>query len=180
VAALTHPVLSPAEFAAVMDRAGWNAPMELIEGEVVVIPPSGGEASLAQTEIIRQLAAWQTGRRADGRLLTDVFIRIGAGYLAPDAAWWAPGNEPAIRPGAIQTLPDLVIEVLSPATRANDLGAKRDLYLGAGVRELWLVDPAERSVLIVDAATERGLSAQDTITSPLLPSFAVAVGDLFA
>lgn len=30
-------------------------------------------------------------------------------------------------------LPDLVVEVLSPATRANDLGAKRELHLGAGV-----------------------------------------------
>src|SRR4051794_10192725 len=49
VATLTHPVLAPEEFAAAMERANWRAPIELIDGEVVVIPPSGGDASLAQT-----------------------------------------------------------------------------------------------------------------------------------
>src|SRR3712207_4545776 len=109
VATLAHPRLSPAEFAAAMDRAGWRAPMELIDGEVVVIPPSGGDASLAQTEIVHRLRAWQAERQEGGRVLTDVFVRIGDGYLAPDAAWWAPGNEPAIGPGALDKVPDLVV-----------------------------------------------------------------------
>jgi Uma2 family endonuclease len=180
MAALTHPVLSPEEFSAAMDRAGWRAPMELIDGEVVVIPPSGGDASLAQTELVHRLRAWQVGRQAAGRVLTDVFVRVGGGYLAPDAAWWRAGNEPTIRPGALDTVPDLVVEVLSPAARDNDLGAKRRQYLDAGVRELWLVDPADRSVTIVDAAGERRVRRDDVITSPLLPDLAVPAAELFA
>ena len=154
--------------------------MELINGEVVVIAPSGGDASLAQTELVHRLRAWQGGRQAAGRVPTDVFIRVGAGYLAPDAAWWGPGNEPTIRPGALDRVPDLVIEVLSPATRDNDLGAKRRQYLDAGVRESWLVDPAERSVMIVDATADRRVLRDGVITSPLLPGLAVPAADLFA
>lgn len=171
VAAPTHPVLSPAEFAAGMERAGWRAPIELIDGEVVVIPPSGGETSLAQTEIVCRLRAWQGGLPAAGRVLTDVFVLVGDAYLAPDAAWWAPGRLPAIRPGALDTVPDLVVEVLSPATRANDLGAKRERYLFAGVGELWLVDPVERCVLTVTAAREHRLTEGVALTSALLPGF---------
>lgn len=180
MATLTHPVLTAEEFAAVMDRAGWRAPMELIAGEVVVIPPSGGDASLAQTEIVHRLRSWQSTQPAGGRVLTDVFVRIGASYLAPDAAWWTAGNEPTIRPGALDVAPDLVVEVLSPSTRDNDLGAKRRQYMDAGVRELWLIDPADRSVTIVDADGSRRLAEADTVRSPLLPGFSAAVSELFA
>jgi Uma2 family endonuclease len=123
MAGLSHPVLSPDEFAGAMDRAGWRAPMELIYGEVVVIPPSGGEASFAQTEIVHRLRSWQDGQRDGARVLTDVFVRVGDSYLAPDAAWWSHGRVPRIGPGALDVIPDLVVEVLSPSTRENDLGA---------------------------------------------------------
>src|SRR4051794_20272815 len=180
MAAVTHPSLSPAEFAAVMERTGWRAPMELIDGEVVVIPPSGGDASLAQTEVVYRVRAWQVARGAPGRLLTDVFIRVGNGFLAPDAAWWSAGREPRIESGALDIVPDLIVEVLSPATRDNDLGPKRRQYLDAGVRELWLVDPRDRSVLVVDAADERRLRDGDELQSPLLAGFAMRVAELFA
>lgn len=180
MAALTHPVLSPEEFAGAMGRAGWRAPMELIDGEVVVIPPSGGEASFAQTEVVHRLRSWQDSHAGAGLVLTDVFVRVGGSYLAPDAAWWAAGREPAIGPGALDVVPDLVVEVLSPSTRDNDLGAKRRLYLTAGVRELWLVDPAARAVIVIDAAGERRLDRDERITSGLLADFAADVAGLFA
>ncbi len=44
--------------------------------------------------------------------------------------------------------PDLVIEILSPATASRDQVLKRDLYLRHGVREYWLVDPAGPSFRI--------------------------------
>ena len=112
-------------------------------------------------------------------MLTDVFVRIDDAYLAPDAAWWAPGREPPIGPGALGTVPDLVVEVLSPATRENDLGPKRDRYLGAGVREIWLIDPADRSVVTVTASSERRVDTEDRLESPLLPGFGMPVSELF-
>ncbi len=180
MAALTHPALTLGEFVAAMGRAGWRAPMELIDGEVVVIPPSGGDASLAQTETLHRLRAWQTTEGRSGRVLADVFVRVGDAYLAPDIAWWSEGHEPQIGPGAIETLPDLVIEILSPGTRENDLGPKRRQYLSTGVRELWLIDPADRTATVVTASSERHLSAEDELASPLLPGFTATVSALFA
>ncbi len=163
-----------------MDRAGWRAPIELIAGEVVVIPPSGGEASFAQTEIVHRLRSWQDAQTRGGRVLTDVFVRIGSSYLAPDAAWWAAGREPAIGPGALDVVPDLVVEVLSPSPRANDLGIKRLQYLTAGVKELWLVDPAARAVTVIDASGELSLGHAHRMTSRLLCGFSANVAELFA
>jgi len=42
--------------------------------------------------------------------------------------------------------PDLIIEILSPASRRHDRLTKFNLYRRAGVREYWIVDPASRDV----------------------------------
>lgn len=42
--------------------------------------------------------------------------------------------------------PDLVVEVLSPRTAKNDRRHKMEVYASSGVREYWIVDPANKSV----------------------------------
>ena len=58
-------------------------------------------------------------------------------------------------PGA----PDLVVEVLSPSSRAYDLFLKAYKYGNAGVREYWCVDPKNRVVTVYD------FSDPDTLSS---------------
>lgn len=43
-------------------------------------------------------------------------------------------------------VPDLVVEVLSAGTSRRDRGDKLALYAETGIREYWIVDPAERQV----------------------------------
>jgi len=45
--------------------------------------------------------------------------------------------------------PILVAEIRSAATARRDSGLKRDLYVALGVPEYWIVDAAERTVMIV-------------------------------
>lgn len=44
--------------------------------------------------------------------------------------------------------PDLVIEILSPSTRKKDIGIKYWKYYSAGVREYWLIDPKQQTVVV--------------------------------
>ncbi|MDQ3775441.1 MAG: Uma2 family endonuclease [Pseudomonadota bacterium] len=44
----------------------------------------------------------------------------------------------------VRGAPDFVVEVLSPATASHDYLLKRHAYERAGVREYWLVHPADR------------------------------------
>ncbi|HNX76523.1 MAG TPA: Uma2 family endonuclease [Candidatus Rifleibacterium sp.] len=44
--------------------------------------------------------------------------------------------------------PDLIIEILSPSTASRDCIQKRSLYERHGVREFWVVDPANRIVTV--------------------------------
>lgn len=46
--------------------------------------------------------------------------------------------------------PDWVIEIVSPSSKRMDYVKKPALYETAGVREYWIVDPAQRSVTVYD------------------------------
>ncbi|MCC6314275.1 MAG: Uma2 family endonuclease, partial [Thermomicrobiales bacterium] len=103
---------------------------------------------------------------------------------SPDAAFVSyeqfPSDE---RPrGFLRLAPDLAVEVLSPSDRIADALAKIAMHLDAGVRLVWLIDPARRSV------TAFTPDAPPTVLPPgatldggeVLPGFAVPVADLFA
>ncbi len=45
-------------------------------------------------------------------------------------------------------VPDLVVEILSPHTAAKDLKIKLDLYERVGVKEYWLVQPLDRTIMV--------------------------------
>ena len=44
--------------------------------------------------------------------------------------------------------PDMIVEILSPSSASHDMIRKFMLYLHAGVREYWIVDPVTGSVIV--------------------------------
>lgn len=44
--------------------------------------------------------------------------------------------------------PDLIVEILSPGNSKREMRDKFEIYEEAGVREYWLVNPSEKTVLI--------------------------------
>ena len=56
-------------------------------------------------------------------------------------------DESKIREDGVYGAPDFVAEVISPSTAHKDLGEKRDLYEKSGIREYWLLNPDNGSVL---------------------------------
>ena len=84
----------------------------------------------------------------------------------------------------VRGAPDLVIEILSPTTAARDRGVKLRTYARFGVKEYWIVDPEARAVEVYLLAQEgyelvRTFQQTDTLTSVLLPEFALPVSAVF-
>ncbi len=82
--------------------------------------------------------------------------------------------------------PDLVIEVMSPGkeNRNRDLLVKRQLYAKYDIAEYWIVDAENRLVEVYRLRDDRLENAAtfrngEEITSPLLPSFQLAVSAIF-
>ena len=82
--------------------------------------------------------------------------------------------------GFCTTCPEIAVEVLSPNDNAYEVDAKTEEWLTAGAREVWLVNPELQVVRVHRADSTLTLfRAADTLTTPLLPGFAVPVADLF-
>ncbi len=46
--------------------------------------------------------------------------------------------------------PDFVLEVLSKSTKRKDMIIKLNKYMNAGVREYWMIDPEQKTVMVYD------------------------------
>jgi len=68
------------------------------------------------------------------------------------------------------------------SNRQYDRQVKYKIYERLGVIEYWIVDRDDRSVEIYRRSGEKfaRVDLGDTVTSPLLPGFALSVRDLFA
>jgi Uma2 family endonuclease len=107
--------------------------------------------------------------------------------VEPDLIFVAPDQLDILTANNIQGTPAMVVEILSPSTRTRDRQIKRTLYERTGVREYWLVDPELNAVTIHRRAADgsfplaASLSADgsDTLETPLLPGWSVALTRLF-
>lgn len=85
----------------------------------------------------------------------------------------------------VEAPPDIVVEILSTSRDRNrDLIRKRQIYAEAGVLEYWTIDPRNDTVTQLElrngAYVERAaLTADDTLTTPLLPGLSIPLADIF-
>lgn len=79
---------------------------------------------------------------------TDVVLSDDSGtdVVQPDILFISKGREDTITDVNVQGAPDLVVEILSPSTSRRDWRYKRGLYAKYGVKEYWIIDPANRIV----------------------------------
>jgi Uma2 family endonuclease len=76
----------------------------------------------------------------------DVFLGA-TNAIQPDIFFISNTNNQLIKGDGIYGAPDLIVEVLSPRNRNADLVKKKALYEQFGVKEYFIVDPADKSVL---------------------------------
>ncbi len=114
---------------------------------------------------------------------TDVYL-TDTDVVQPDILFISKGRS-HIRTGKnIRGAPDLVVEILSPSTSANDWGYKKDLYARHGVKEFWLVDPYAKQVVVM--LLKNGsyeivgvYREDDTLRSPTLEGFELDLSRVF-
>ncbi|NUO78772.1 Uma2 family endonuclease [candidate division KSB1 bacterium] len=74
--------------------------------------------------------------------------------------------------------PDIAIEIISSKDAWKMLFEKAQLYFEHGSREVWLVDPYQKGVMVVTPTARRW--EWEELTSPeLLPGFCVKMKDIF-
>ncbi len=160
---------------------------EFVDGGLVENPASGGQAVWIAGEIFTALREY--AKSMGGWAFPD-----GAGYQCyaedpnrvrrPDVSYIAAGRLPnnELPEGHIRTVPDVVVEVVSPNDSHGDVETKVEEYLRAGVRLVWVFGSATRRVWIYPGIDRRAysLTADDDLTGDdVLSNFSCPIANLF-
>ena len=123
------------------------------QGEIIVMPPTGGETGKRNFGLIVQFGIWvkQDGTGIGFDSSTGFKLPNGA-ERAPDTSWVKKERWEALTPSQRKKFaplcPDFVIELRSPSDRVKDLQNKMEEYMDNGARLGWLIDPDSRQVYI--------------------------------
>ncbi|MGE4426996.1 MAG: Uma2 family endonuclease [Solirubrobacteraceae bacterium] len=157
---------------------------ELLDGELVTMNDPLLNHQDAAGIVWAALRAWCRAAADRGRATLSIDTELGPDtFFGPDVQWFAPDRVLPSKRERPWPVGDIVVEVASPSTARYDAETKTERYLRAGAREVWLVrtDPlgarihrraADGATVLVD------LAADDTLASPLLPGFALALAEL--
>jgi len=159
---------------------------ELIDGVLLDISPPGGEHGGCVDNLHFALGSHVRSRQL-GKLFAAetsfLLARDPDTLLAPDLAFIAEDRVPRPLPkGWMQTIPDLIVEVVSLSDRVGDVTEKVGKWLGAGVRLIWVIYPAWRSVQVHRSGCEVRLLSESAVLEgdDVVPGFRMQVRELFA
>jgi Uma2 family endonuclease len=162
---------------------------EIIDGELYVSrqPTLGHQFAVGET--FGELRTWNRQTRAGWVFGEPGLVFAEDQDVAPDVVWISRERLPEAQDekGHLRLAPELVVEVLSPgpANELRDRQLKLSLYARRGVQEYWIVDWIHHVVEVyrhdgADLQLVSTLGAADTLTSPLLPGFALPVAHLWS
>ncbi|MGB3691475.1 MAG: Uma2 family endonuclease [Spirulinaceae cyanobacterium] len=151
-------------------------------GELIIMPPVGGESGEKEADYIINLGIWNRQAKL-GKVFSSstVFKLPNGGDRSPDAAWvelerWngLTGEEKKKFP---PLCPDFVIELRSESDRLKPLQEKMREYLASGLRLGWLINPQDQLVEIYRLDQEVEIVEFPAIVSgeDVLPGFVMEI-----
>lgn len=148
------------------------------QGEILIMPPTGGETGSRNAAVITQLTNWSW---SDG---TGVTFDSSTGFdlpdgatRSPDAAWVRRSRLRALtaeqREKFLPLCPDFVVEIRSPSDALPPLLEKMREYVANGAELGWLIDARRRKVFVFrpGAAVEELDDPESLSGEPLLSGF---------
>jgi Uma2 family endonuclease len=116
------------------------------EGELIIMPPTGGETGIRNSDINAQLVIWNRQTKLGKVFASSTEFRLpNSAKRSPDASWvilerWQ-GLSSDDRKRFPPLCPDFIIELRSETDSLKELRSKMQEYQDNGARMGWLIDP---------------------------------------
>jgi Uma2 family endonuclease len=164
---------------------GDIGPCELVDGRIVPMSPTGHEHGYLELRLGGRLAAFvadrQLGWVSGGEV--GIYTRRDPDRVRGADIVFVSRERLPNRPDKrfIEVAPELVVEIISPEDRWQDVRQKIEEYFAIGVATVWIVEPANAIVLVYRSPTDvTRLGTADVLEgSGTLTGFAIAVRALF-
>jgi Uma2 family endonuclease len=164
---------------------------DLIGGYLFMVPPPAPPHGSIDSRLNKSLVVHLYKNNLQGEVHhphEPIYTSTAAGatYLEPDMMYVS--EELAKRLGKKRDSADIVFEYASKSTAVYDRTTKAHTYLALGVRELWIIDSATRTIEVRHATSKEGRPAWegwryvqgDSAESRVLPGWQVSVEELFS
>jgi Uma2 family endonuclease len=158
---------------------------EFIDGQITQKPMPQGKHSLIQGQLVINLEATLKPPKI-ARTYPELRCSFGGRSIVPDVAVFTSDRIPRDKNGDIANVfavaPDWTIEILSPDQSQTKVTKNILHCLDHGSQMGWLIDPAERSVIVyaVDRSTQIFDEDSDILPVPeFAKDFRLTLGDLF-
>jgi Uma2 family endonuclease len=147
-------------------------------GELIVMPPTGGETGKRNALIIADFVIWNRQTK-----LGEVFDSSTCFKLpndpnrSPDVSWIQSERWNALKPEQREKFPpiapDFVLELMSPSDSLSETQAKMQEYMNADVKLGWLIERITRCVEIYRQGQPKEVLESPTSLSgeDILPGF---------
>lgn len=156
------------------------------EGELIILPPTGGTTGSRNAKITYQIAGWAikdgTGLSFDS---STMFCLPNGAKRSPDGAWvrrerWDALSEEE-RESFVPLCPDFVLELRSASDRLLFLQDKMQQYIANGAQLGLLINPKSKKVYVYRAnqPAEWLDNLQAVACYPVLPGFALDLKDIW-
>ncbi len=159
-----------------LEFANEDISCELLDGVLIINSPAGYRHQAISRFLITYLDQFglKTGY---GRALNAPFIvKLDPKWgPEPDLIFYKSSKESLIKDTYFDGLPDLIIEILSPTNRDDDLDKKLPKYLSIGIPEVWIIDPESRELIFYEGNKSKTVYSRpdDVIVSKVIPNLHV-------
>lgn len=123
------------------------------QGELVIMPPTGGETGNRNFDLLGQLWFWNSKNNLGKAFDSSTGFKLPNGATrSPDASWirierWNTLT-PQQRKKFLPLCPDFAVELVSETDELKDTQAKMHEYLANGLQLGWLINPKDQQVEI--------------------------------
>ena len=153
------------------------------QGDLIVMPPAGGESSRRNADVVSQLFAW--AKRDGTGVVYDSSggFRLPNGALrSPDASWVSREQleplTPEQREKFLPLCPAFVVELLSPSDSLKVAQQKMQEYLENGAKLGWLIDAKTKRVYVYTPEGIAEVEEPETLSAePVLAGFTLELSD---
>ena len=159
--------------------------MELVEGEIIVMSPSGLESGEIVAAIVAQLRNWVRPRKLGRVIASNGGFRLpntDGDVRAPDASFIRAEKLPRSTEDYAELVPDLIFEVKSKSDKLPKLRQKIQEFIELGTVVGVLVDPRTRTMEVYRYQQEKIVLKDGDVleVEEILPGWKLPVVEVWA
>ncbi len=149
-----------------------------VNGEIIVMPPTGGETGNRNSETNAEFVIWNRKTKLGKVFDSSTCFKLPNGAnRSPDVSWVKQDRWDTLTPKQKEKFPpiapDFVLELMSPTDTLEETRAKMQEYIDNKVKLGWLINPKARAVEIyrLDKTVDLLNNPTDLSGENVLPGF---------